>query len=306
MALYLFNGRIIALAPITIMPMANMVNAMLTIQSNSSPVDIAAKAQTNLFVLYVAVLVVGGLLTAFLTVLVWRASNRYQDAVKADADARIAEATERAAQANERAASANVEAAKANESAGQANERAQTLERDNLVLRDDVNKAAAQVATLQKDAADARAAQQRVETELARQREKAANAERALLELQERIKPRHLTAKQQSELHKLLSATDSKGAVEIRCSIGDPEAYDFALDIANVLNAAGWQAIINNRVIMIPTPVGLKMWAHSEQTAPIHAVALLNILNSIGLRPQVELNPELPEGQLVLIVGAKP
>ncbi len=84
---------------------------MLTIQS-SSPIEIAARNHTRLFVVYVAVLVLGGLLAALFTVLVYHAGNAYQDAIKADADVRIAEANQKAAEANERAAEAQKELAK--------------------------------------------------------------------------------------------------------------------------------------------------------------------------------------------------
>jgi hypothetical protein len=49
---------------------------------------------------------------ALFTVLVYRAGNAYQEAVQADADARIAEANQKAAEANERAAEAQRELAK--------------------------------------------------------------------------------------------------------------------------------------------------------------------------------------------------
>lgn len=95
----------------TIIPIAKMANTILTIQS-SSPMEIAAKNQTRLFIVYVVILVLGSLLATFLTILVYRASNAYQEAVKADADARIAEANQKAAEANKRAAEAQTELAK--------------------------------------------------------------------------------------------------------------------------------------------------------------------------------------------------
>lgn len=88
---------------------------MSTVQS-SSPIDIAARNQTRLFIVYIAFLVAA----AVLTVLVYRAGNKYQQAVKSDADARIAEATQKAAEAIERA---------------------EKLEADNLILRERAAKA---------------------------------------------------------------------------------------------------------------------------------------------------------------------
>src|SRR4051812_27619114 len=98
---------IIVNVPTAMVPITKMVSAMLTIQS-SSWIDIAARNQRLLFIVYVAFL----LAAALFTVLVYRAGNAYQKAVQADADARIAEANQKAAEANERAAEAQKELAK--------------------------------------------------------------------------------------------------------------------------------------------------------------------------------------------------
>jgi len=189
MVLDLFNLSRIASAAITLKPFARMVSAMATVQSNlsanqsnTSPIELADRAQRRLFAAYVIILVASALIVALLTYLVWRAGNKYQDAVRGEANARIAEAGNSAAQAND--------------SAQKANERAQKLESDNLTLRGQVatlETAAAdakkelveqqgRTASLEKDAADAKAAQQRVETTLAEQQERAADAERKLKE----------------------------------------------------------------------------------------------------------------------------
>lgn len=116
------------------MPMANIMSAMMTNSSSLSPIELAARTQNRVFVLYIVVLVIGGLLTAGLTVWLWRVTNRYQDAVQGDADARIAEANAKASQANAEAAKANEGLARSNEKiaaadqhAGEANKRAKEL-----------------------------------------------------------------------------------------------------------------------------------------------------------------------------------
>ena len=117
-----------------VIAITKIMSAMSTIQS-PSPIEVAARNQSHMFIVYVAVLVIGGIAAAFMTVLVYRAGNRYQSAVQADADARIAEsnaeakrAGEGAAQANERAELANERAGQADERAAEANERAAVLE----------------------------------------------------------------------------------------------------------------------------------------------------------------------------------
>src|ERR1051326_6025604 len=117
--------------------------------------------------------------------------------------------------------------------------------------------------------------------------------------------PRHLTTQQQAKFLELLKA-NPKGEVELWYSISDSEAYNFALEIEDVLKKSGWKVNADGRHIISPPIVGLKMWVRSAQTAPISATALLNILDAIGLPPIAEQNPILPEGLAVVIVCAMP
>lgn len=223
-----------------VIPTAKLINAMTTIQSSlsanqSSPssIELADRAQKRLFVVSVIFGVLAALVAALLAWLVWRASNKYQDTVKADADARIAEA--------------QVKAADALKDAGTANETAQRLEGDNLTLRGQVATLETQaadakkdVAGLQKAAADAKAAQQRVETNLAKQQERAAIAERALLELQERIKPRRLTAEQATSFVMTLK-TLPNGIIDFGYTAGGAdEGFSFARQVQPLFKEAGW------------------------------------------------------------------
>jgi hypothetical protein len=97
MVFNLLNASFIANAAISIAPIIKKVIVMSTIQSNSPEIERAATQQTYLFVGYVILL----LLTLIGTVLLYRAGNKYQATVKADADARILEAKAEAAKANE-------------------------------------------------------------------------------------------------------------------------------------------------------------------------------------------------------------
>jgi hypothetical protein len=131
---------------------------MSTIQlsSSSSSVQNAASRELRIFVIYVIWLGFAAIATAFLTVLVWRSNSATHAVAREDAKARIEEAKFEAAQANERA---------------------QKLENDNLKL-------GGQVVGLQRDASDAKSVQQRVEKELAVQQERAAKAEKELIEIE--------------------------------------------------------------------------------------------------------------------------
>lgn len=75
------------------MPMANEINAITTIQSDPSSespsaVEAAGRTHRNLFILYVLWLLLSALITALFTWLVWRASNRQQEATTVAGNAR--------------------------------------------------------------------------------------------------------------------------------------------------------------------------------------------------------------------------
>jgi hypothetical protein len=132
---------------------ARMAMIMTTAPASNPSADLGKNAvvrasQQNrwLFIAYM-VCIVGA---AVLTYLLWNSGNSVQDAIVADANARIEEAKSTAAQANERA---------------------QNLEHDNLALQTELDTHSGQVAGLQKEASDAKIAQQRVQVDLAKQQE---------------------------------------------------------------------------------------------------------------------------------------
>jgi hypothetical protein len=262
-----------------------MMNAMSTIQTlGPSPIEAAAKAQLRLFVLYVVFLAA----TMILTVLVWKATNRYQDLVRRDADARIAEASRDAAQANERT---------------------KALENANLILRKDLDEAARKVASAQRDAAEAQKAaaeaiarQKKVETELARQQERAARAEIELAKL----RPRSLSIQQRGLLLQALKASH-KGPVEVFCLISDPDGEQYAAQIKEALLESGWPATGVTMARLIPgPPPGLSIAVRDRESLPPHARSLLHALATAGLRTNLDEEPDVPAGVVRVIVGHKP
>jgi len=156
----------------------------------------------------------------------------------------------------------------------------------------------------------------KVRIELAAQQERAAKAERALLELQERVKDRHLSAENKLQLiHRL--AIEPKGQLEIRCPIGNPEARNFTLELVQAFRASGWDVTLNDRVIIMPTPVGLKLLVHSEQPtaregelvkgeAPQRTNSILKAFKDSHLSIEVQFDQNVPKQELSLIVGFKP
>lgn len=170
--------------------------AMATTQSVTEvatrPVEAAAKQNNLVFGIYVSLLV----LLAIWTVVLWKSGNNLQEAIRANANARIEEAKALGSQANERA---------------------NRLEQDNILLR---------------------TAQQKVETDLANQRERAAIAERSLLELQEKLAWRSLNTKQQERIVAKLKAFP-RTPFQLRV-FQEPEAIRFMNQIADILRSADW------------------------------------------------------------------
>src|SRR2546423_1829271 len=117
MVLNLLKASIIAAAAHSPAAIIKTVIAMSTIQSTPTNIERAATWQTYVFVGYVFLL----LLTLAGTVLLYKAGNAYQEAVKSDADARIAEAQGGAAKAVAGVANATLEIEKAKEETAKAN-----------------------------------------------------------------------------------------------------------------------------------------------------------------------------------------
>ena len=89
-----------------------------------------------------------------------------------------------------------------------------------------------------------------LETQLAEAREKQAVAERELLELKERIKPRHID---RSTFLEALTG-QPKAPVEVLYLRDDPETLEFAQEIDNLLKAAGWTVTAREPIpVLSPT-----------------------------------------------------
>ena len=185
-------------------------------------------------------------------------------------------------------------------------DRANNLDQANLKLRTDLEKEIGKVAGLQTDAANAKAAQQRVETDLAKQQEKTANAERSLLQLQRRIEPRRISAEQRLRLIGILTP-GPKGKVSIDCVLGDGEGQTFANDVDEVLKASGWETDGVNQVVYSGgNPVGFGIIVRSAIIAPPYAAHLQQAFFSIGLPMGGIENPKLADGKVQILVGNKP
>lgn len=212
---------------------------------------------------------------------------------RSDAERQIAESKQRIeteaqereakikADADVKIAEAHAIAAQANDAAGKANERAAGLEQQNLTLRSGV-------ANLEKEAADAK---------------------QRYLALLERVSPRSISPEQRKRVLSLLSTFD-KGSVSITCLNGNAESCGFALEIAELLRAAGWGVEGPTDMVLFgpsgQTPKGLFLIIKDASNVPPLANVLLTVLNTSGIPATGEQNPNLDAGKINILVGSKP
>jgi len=259
----------------------NMVIAMITTPLGQSSIELATKRTNRIFLAYIVLLVVTALLVALFTWLTWDSGNKLQDAIRSDANARIEEAKRGVAK----------------------------LENDNVVLRKDLETETGKVAGLQRDASDAKAAQLRVETELAVQQGKTAKAEIALLELLKSMEPRRLTGVQKEVLTKLLK--EHPDSVAIVSTIMDGEGSDFADDFESALHAATWQTMRIKNHISIKT--GILIGCVAGTVLP-GAKRLADALHAAGVRYEDatfssddhSTSPWFQSGVIYLVIERKP
>ena len=170
--------------------------------------------------------------------------------------------------------------------AADATENAKKIEQENLILRTDLNAAAGEVAKLQT---------------------KAANAQRELLELQERFKPRHLTAEQRTHLVALLTK-QPKGTIGISSVGSNEEAFVLAQELYSALQEAGWKVEGINMVLLggpQTTGLFLRVDALDSPLAPLVRV-LWGAFQQVGLKTVNQVDPSVEKNKIVLIVAAKP
>jgi hypothetical protein len=162
------------------------------------------------------------------------------------------------------------------------------------------------VVGLEKDTADAKG-------EMAIQQTRAANAEASLLELQERVKLRHLAPERRKKLIDFLQTPTAlavpKGQIRVQRLIFDETAQPFALEIKEAFAEGGWPSDDIGRDTIPPggkIPVGIVLIFHDAQHLPAHAGLIQHALLAGGLEPTLGENPNVPEGMVEIMVGIKP
>jgi hypothetical protein len=139
--------------------------------------------------------------------------------------------------------------------------------------------------------------------ELSAQQERAAVAERSLLELQERLRDRKFNDKQRTQLVNLLSM-GARCRVEVIAGVNDDEATRFATIVLGILHDAGWQAEpFTIAQTNLASGISLANTA-GDKTEPC-TENLWNAFDSIGMRPKIyEGTPA--KNSVQLLIGSKP
>ncbi len=137
-------------------------------------------------------------------------------------------------------------------------------------------------------------------------RVRAANAERSLLELQQRIADRHLTPGQKNRLYKNLSVTPT-GLVFVSAPSNDGEASIFAKEIEGVLRQAGWSNEPAGGVVWEGTePTGVLLVVKSKEDMLPQVNRLRQAFSAASIPLVLTVEPRSEAGKIYLVVGHRP
>ena len=139
---------------------------------------------------------------------------------------------------------------------------------------------------------------------LSEQQERAATAERSLLELQERLRDRKLGEEQHARFIERLKL-GPRCPAQIFSSVNDREAALFAEAIRSAIEQAGWNAERFLAHDMIRPGLGLSQKSAGEPTPCLKN--LREAFESAGIHPFTQTyTGNFPEGSVHVLVGQKP
>ena len=138
-----------------------------------------------------------------------------------------------------------------------------------------------------------------LELKLEGQKERAAQAEMDLINLQEKVKPRSISSAKVDLLIARLSEFPIK-EINIASSLGDGEAISYANQLKDIFEASGWK-VVSGIGRSIDTDVGILIFTsdQSNQNVP----PLMNILSDAGIKIRPFHRPKRP--YLQMFVGSK-
>ena len=86
----------------------------------------------------------------------------------------------------------------------------------------------------------------------------------------------------------------------------DPEATAFGNQLLDALRRAGWDVSERKVLMVLPTPVGLKLRVASFESPPVHTLGLQQSLAAIGLSAPAQAGKETDPDTVNLVVGTRP
>ncbi len=196
----------------------------------------------------------------------------------------LADANAEAAKANKGVAETGFELAKAKEGTAQAvketarltveaeeakKERAET-DKQIAIAKADAAKAKEGIANAEARSQEASAEVSRLHVTVANAETRRLEAERALAEVQKRVKDRHLTSEQRNQLVQFLKANRG-GFVQMKTTVGDREAFDFAEELVQAIAEAketGWQPKCCDRERLPLNLSGIVIWVRAGGKGP--------------------------------------
>ena len=131
---------------------------------------------------------------------------------------------------------------------------------------------------------------------------KRAEAERALLELQERMRPRNLTEKQKTKLADSLKSIP-RGKITFAAILSDQEARNFATKLGEIFTKAGWSVHFEEVAYEKPM-TGLQIVF--QNTGDQSATILYRLFESSGIEALGLVQPNKTTSSLEVVVGSKP
>ena len=143
---------------------------------------------------------------------------------------------------------------------------------------------------------------------VASQQERAAIAEKELLEVKARTAPRRLTEGQRVTLRTELQASP-KGRIVILSMTDSPETHRYAMDFEEVLKQVGWDCRMQPilRLSEGQPPTGVILAMENPLAVPDWVNPLAHALKKAGVKMEAQTVPQLVDNAPIsLVVGYKP
>lgn len=148
----------------------------------------------------------------------------------------------------------------------------------------------------------------RMELALEQQKESTAKAQKELLEIQERARPRTIDDAARKAMVHWLEINPPTGTFRMMFVNTTTEAADFSKAIEEVLTAARWKVSHRGGVAFLGRlPIGLRIW-YSDKEPSMAAIVLADAFQRAGFSSTFEKRAvtEVKIDETVLLVGAKP